>query len=225
MRIFQSTYKDREGRTCTTKRWYIEFSYKRERPHRLPGLTDRQQTEGLARRIGDLINHKEAGETFPPALTKWIEGLSPRLRDALAAIGLLDAGKVAALRPLAEHLDGAADAPGWRQYLSAKGNTPGHVDKQCARAGKIIEGCRFAYWSEVSASKVMAYLDELRANTTDKAGNVATWELPVENNPPSAPAVISPTTDRFGVFGGQPVTFTWMAAKDDSGAVLYTVEV
>jgi hypothetical protein len=60
---------------------------------------------------------------------------------------------------------------------------------------------------------------------TDKAGNVATWELPVENNPPSTPGVISPTTDRFGVFGGQPVTFTWMAAKDDSGAVLYTLEV
>lgn len=60
---------------------------------------------------------------------------------------------------------------------------------------------------------------------TDKSGNVAQWELPVENNPPSTPAVISPTTDRFGVFGGQPVTFTWMAAKDDSGIVLYTVEV
>ncbi len=60
---------------------------------------------------------------------------------------------------------------------------------------------------------------------TDKSGNVAQWELPVENNPPSTPSVISPTTDRFGVFGGQPVTFTWMAAKDDSGVVLYTVEV
>ncbi len=60
---------------------------------------------------------------------------------------------------------------------------------------------------------------------TDKAGNVATWELPVENNPPSTPSVVSPTTDRFGVFGGQPVTFTWMASRDDSGAVLYTVEV
>ena len=60
---------------------------------------------------------------------------------------------------------------------------------------------------------------------TDKAGNVAVWELPVENNPPSTPGVISPTTDRIGVFGGQPVTFTWMAAKDDSGAVLYTLEV
>jgi len=60
---------------------------------------------------------------------------------------------------------------------------------------------------------------------TDRAGNIANWELPVENNPPTSPAPVSPTTDRFGVIGGQPVTFTWMAGKDDSGAVLYTVEV
>ena len=60
---------------------------------------------------------------------------------------------------------------------------------------------------------------------TDKAGNMANWELPVENNPPTSPSPVSPTTDRFGVIGGQPVTFTWMGASDDSGAVLYTIEV
>jgi hypothetical protein len=60
---------------------------------------------------------------------------------------------------------------------------------------------------------------------TDRAGNMANWDLPVENNPPSTPAPVSPTTDRLGVIGGQPVTFNWMAAKDDSGTVLYTVEV
>jgi hypothetical protein len=60
---------------------------------------------------------------------------------------------------------------------------------------------------------------------TDKAGNTAAWEMPVENNPPSAPGVISPTTDRFGLMGSQPVTFSWMGSKDDSGKVLYNVEV
>jgi len=60
---------------------------------------------------------------------------------------------------------------------------------------------------------------------TDRAGNIASWELPVENNPPTTPAPVSPTTDRLGVIGGQAVTFTWMAAKDDSGSVLYSVEV
>ena len=60
---------------------------------------------------------------------------------------------------------------------------------------------------------------------TDKNGNTATWELPIENNPPTTPTPVSPSSDRVGIMGAQPVTFTWMPAKDDSGTVLYTVEV
>ena len=61
---------------------------------------------------------------------------------------------------------------------------------------------------------------------TDASGNVATWELPVESTPPTTPTPVSPTSDRFGVMGSQPVTFTWMPAKDDSGAqVAYNLEV
>jgi hypothetical protein len=60
---------------------------------------------------------------------------------------------------------------------------------------------------------------------TDKNGNTATWELPIENNPPTTPTPVSPSSDRVGIMGAQPVTFTWMPAKDDSGTVLYTIEV
>ena len=60
---------------------------------------------------------------------------------------------------------------------------------------------------------------------TDKNGNTAAWELPVESNPPSTPTPVSPTSDRLGIMGAQAVTFTWMPSKDDSGTSLYTVEV
>jgi hypothetical protein len=61
---------------------------------------------------------------------------------------------------------------------------------------------------------------------TDASGNVATWELPVESSPPSTPTPISPTSDRLGVMGNQPVTFTWMPATDESGGQLsYNLEV
>jgi hypothetical protein len=60
---------------------------------------------------------------------------------------------------------------------------------------------------------------------TDKNGNTATWTLPVENTPPSTPTPVSPASDRLGIMGAQGVTFTWIPAKDDSGTVLYTVEV
>jgi hypothetical protein len=61
---------------------------------------------------------------------------------------------------------------------------------------------------------------------TDGSGNVATWQLPVESSPPTTPTPVSPTSDRLGVMGSQPVTFTWMPAKDESGgAVTYNLEV
>ena len=129
-------------------------------------------TESLGRGIQKLVWCKAGGQALDPVQTKWIEGLSPYLTRKLAEFGILDAGKVAALRPLAQHLDGGKDAPGWRQHLAAKGNTAQHVETSCSRVLKVIEGCKFAFWSDVSASKVMAYLDGLRADKTDKDGAV-----------------------------------------------------
>ena len=59
----------------------------------------------------------------------------------------------------------------------------------------------------------------------DRLGNTATFEPTVENIPPTTPTPVAPTTDRFGLMGNQQVTFTWMAASDDSGTVLYTLEI
>jgi len=105
-------------------------------------------------------------------LTKWIEGLNPKLRGKLAKIGLLDAGKIAALRPLVEHVDGAADAPGWKQYLTAKGNTVGHVKLFVNRLRRVFDGCRAVYWSDVSATKLMTWLNEQRSDEVGAKGKI-----------------------------------------------------
>ncbi len=58
------------------------------------------------------------------------------------------------------------------------------------------------------------------------SGSPATWDLPVQTTPPTTPTPVSPTSDRLGVMGSQPVTFTWMPSKDDSGGqVAYNLEV
>jgi hypothetical protein len=59
---------------------------------------------------------------------------------------------------------------------------------------------------------------------TDKAGNVATFGLPLEGTAPSVPNPISPAQERFGWFGSQPVIFTWSEVSDPSG-VTYSLEV
>jgi hypothetical protein len=61
---------------------------------------------------------------------------------------------------------------------------------------------------------------------TDKAGNVATYGLPLEGEAPPAPNTIAPGEEqhRFGTFGAQLVTFAWTGVSDPSG-VTYTLEI
>jgi len=63
-----------------------------------------------------------------------------------------------------------------------------------------------------------------KVTATDKAGNKATFELPLEGEPPEAPLPIYPANHRFGWFGPQVVTFKWEGVTDPSG-VSYIVEV
>jgi hypothetical protein len=59
---------------------------------------------------------------------------------------------------------------------------------------------------------------------TDRAGNVATFGLPLESTKPSVPTPMSPVDERYGWFGSQPVIFTWSEVSDPSG-ITYTLEV
>lgn len=62
-------------------------------------------------------------------------------------------------------------------------------------------------------------------SATDKAGNVATFGLPLEGEAPPAPNLIYPCDgQRFGWFGPQTVTFKWGEVSDPSG-ITYTFEV
>lgn len=174
MRVFQTTYRDRACVTHKTQRWYVEIPdpWQRRRCWRIPGFTDRKQTEALGRNIEKLTRAKFARETLDSEMTKWVEGLPPRLTEVLGRIGLLDAVKSGALRPLIEHLEGTADAPGFKQALEGKGATAGHVALTVGRAKSVIEGCGFKFWSDVSAAKVTAHLETLRADTLDAKGEI-----------------------------------------------------
>ena len=59
---------------------------------------------------------------------------------------------------------------------------------------------------------------------SDSVGNKATWELPMENEPPSKSATLAPKDERFGWFGPEEVAFSWKEVSDTSG-VSYIVEV
>ena len=91
---------------------------------------------------------------------------------------------------------------------------------QVSKSPRTDVAGKFSYSFTVPESKEKNHT----ITVTDTAGNKATWELPLENEPPPKSATLAPKDDRFGWFGPEEVTFSWKEVSDTSG-VSYTVEV
>jgi integrase len=74
----------------------------------------------------------------------------------LGRVGISDPFEEHRQRPLAEHL---AD---WEASLRAGGATAKHVRQTVACARRVVEGCRFVFPADLSASRVQQYLAGLR---------------------------------------------------------------
>ena len=155
MRVYRRTYK-RDGAEHTISKWYIDFVDHRGIHRRISGLTDKKASEALGRQIERLVAAKLAREPLSRDLSAWVETLSSALRSSLGRFGVLDGQRLAAGRTLKEHIED------WRGFLSAKDNTPRYVGMKISRMRKIVEGCRFIYWSDLAATRVMTFLNELR---------------------------------------------------------------
>jgi hypothetical protein len=162
MRTYRPRYKI-DGVVHTSRRWWIDLRDHRGVRRRLAGLPDRRATEAVGRNIEKLARYAAAGEGPDPALARWLEALPSKLQAILTNIGLLERAWAVGCRPLREHLDGGAQLPGWRQFLTAKGATPLYIAVATARVRRIIEGCGFGSWTDIDPSQVMAYLEGLRS--------------------------------------------------------------
>ncbi|MBM4016855.1 MAG: hypothetical protein FJ288_00780 [Planctomycetes bacterium] len=152
MRTFQPTYRDRTGNLRRAAKWYAELRNAAGVLRRVPCFTNRRASEDFGRQLVRLVNYRAAGQLPDPALVAWLEGLPGRLQALLARQGFLDGRHSAAMKPLVEHLEGAPDAPGFRQALAARGATPRHADLVVGRARRVLEGCGFTFWRDISAS-------------------------------------------------------------------------
>ena len=171
MRVFRTTYKDKEGQKRQAKKWYVELRDHLDTVRRIPGFTDKRQTEALGRQIEKLVSGKVAGEKPDTELTRWLENLPARLRHNLVRIGLIDSQRAAAGKSLIEHIED------FRQSLQAKDNTPEYVELIISRLKRLFSECKFTYWSEISASKVQRYLADLRDNGVGISAQTSNYYL------------------------------------------------
>ena len=156
MRVFKRQRKQ-NGQTCASKCWYAEVKDHRGIIRRLPGFTDRKQTEEFGRRLIRLIGIRILNDTPPPELAVWIEHLPAGTRDRLAKFDILDNRTTSGSKPLAEHL---AD---WHRSILNAGRTSNHAYLQRARVWHILDDCRFMFYSDIDAARVQDYLADCRS--------------------------------------------------------------
>lgn len=155
MRLFRAQYKDKSGKVQKSKRWYIDFRDHNQIRRGWPAFEDKKQSGNLGRQIERLVSSRMAGEKPDAELTRWLENIPGSLRKKLVKIGLLDAHRAAAGKPLSKHLED------FKSFLQAKGNTDNRVNTAYTRIKKVFDGCKFNYWSELSASKIHNYISSL----------------------------------------------------------------
>jgi len=159
VRVFKTTYRDRNGKVQETSKWYVEFKDHLGTVRRVPAFTDKKLSEELGRKIEKLVGYRSVNEHPSPELGQWIEGLPASIRRKLTDIGVLDRKRLTASQTLIDHLED------YKAGLRAKGTTAKQVDMVASRIRKIFDGCGFRFWSDISAHKVETFLADLRKPT------------------------------------------------------------
>jgi hypothetical protein len=165
MSIRRIPYTDKKtGENRLTEKFYVVFQDQAQIQRRLPGFVDRKATVEVERKVRKLVELRAAGETLSPELARFIETMPPAMRERLAEWGVLDKTRVAAGKPLTQHIED------WRQALLAKANGRDYVDLVAVRTQAVFDGCGFKFWSDLCAEKVQAHLAELREPKPEKKG-------------------------------------------------------
>ena len=123
---------------------------------RFSGLTDRRQTEQMARRIETLVECRAARGNLDPETSRWPENAPPALKVRLADVGIIDGARVSAAKPLGELLTD------FIRHLEAKERTAKYVGECEAMLQRVFDECRFTVWSDITPGKVETYLKGLR---------------------------------------------------------------
>lgn len=157
LRLYKNTYRDETGQKKKAAGWAVDFTDHMEIRRRIPlGVTDKRAAEAMAGKIEGLINCRAAKLPMDRELQSWIEVIPSKLRDRLAAIGLIEAERAAGGKPLSGHLGD------FRESLKNQGGTEKYSAKQYGRAKKLLTDCVIIYLSDVNPIKIERCLAEYK---------------------------------------------------------------
>ncbi len=156
MRVFKSTYRDRGGKKCKTSKWYVETRDHLELVRRFPAFPGKKESEAFGRQIDKLVVCKMSSDPLSIELMRWLENIPSKMRERFVKIGLLDPSRAASGKPLVQHVED------FRESMKAKSITNLQVNIVTSRVERIVKGCKFHHWSNISTTKIERYLADLR---------------------------------------------------------------
>ena len=156
MRVFRQKYKDRNGETKESSKWYIQFTDQNADTKRIAGFTDKGATVELGRKVRRMVSICVAQDPPPADLIKWIEGLPAILRNKLVELGLINGQSSVSGKRLADHLKD------FIQNLKDRGRTEAYCQLVTTRIHTILNDCRFVQLNDIVADRVESFLAKLQ---------------------------------------------------------------
>lgn len=154
MRIFQPTFTNRKGKKQRTEKYHVSFKDHTGVGRRVTAFSDKAASESLGRKLERLAALRALRDPMPADLADWIDGIDDDLREKLTDWGMVDMRARLAAQPLAVHI---AD---WITDVRNRGKSENHAALLEARVNKIIVGCGFNRYADITVERVNAYLAE-----------------------------------------------------------------
>ena len=171
MSLFKQRYTATDGTSKESQNWYFGFTDHNEIRRRMPGFRDKSLTQELEHRVRRLVELRANGHPLPLEMSRWIETMPKSTRERLAKWDLLDLRSVAHSKPLTEHLKD------FHASLLHKGTTSDHADLVRARVKNILDGCKFKFYSDISASRVQRHLADKRNGAENISAQTSNFYL------------------------------------------------
>lgn len=181
MRLYRPTWKTPNGERRKSKRWWLDFSDGDRRRWRLPGLTDKRQTEVLAGNVERLLAIRVSGDALPADLLKWLEQAPAGFRQRLAGAGLIDRDRAGGLAPLME-LDAEGKVTGGHLAVfvadaKARGVSPTQRHMLAQRCRDVLTLAKVQWPRDLSAARIQAAIATLAEPTETRAKGLSNQSL------------------------------------------------
>jgi len=177
IRTWRPKFRGKDGRWYEVAKYTVDIVDRRERRFRKVLKFSISESANLSREVGrrirDLVNYAAVGQPNPDLVTWFQDHADRKLQQRLADLGLLPRTAPKVVRPLLEYL------PEFQRAIFEKSKADKKkkittVDTSAktmtARVRKIIEGCGFGTWDEVTAERVEQILTQVIGQMIEPPG-------------------------------------------------------